>query len=98
MQSSGFRWTFPKGTGRKGGVYSRSDTGQNRIEGKQGKDRATCQDCEWHEPSKFLLHSCHSLAALSFSSFILCYGLFIFEGQTVWILTCEMDILIALLV
>jgi hypothetical protein len=53
IQSWRFRRKFPKGTGR--------------TEGKGNKDRETQQDSERHETSKFLLHSSHSLAALSSS-------------------------------
>jgi len=37
---------FPKGYGRKGGAYSRSEVPQNRTEGKQGRDKRTQQDSE----------------------------------------------------
>jgi hypothetical protein len=65
---------FPKGCGRKGGAYSRNKVPQNRTEGKQGRDRGTQQDSEWHETGKFKLHNSHSLAAISLSFLVLCCG------------------------
>ena len=52
MQSWRFSSVFPKGSGRIGGAYSRSEVPWNRTEGKQGRDRGAQQDSEWHETGK----------------------------------------------